>query len=243
MGKALLPALSFATCPLGSQIVMVQRAGARLQTAREARGLSIEDAARQTRIRPHQIRDLENDAYGNFPSPAYARSFLTKYAKFLDVDVSQERETLEVAQWHTQSVSARPIINPAAAVGPAQTKRGPSVARALLPLFLICLIALALLVLFVAKVVIDISRSVVGSDAVAAPRAESSVSAVVLENSSITPDDSMDATETDLDGLIVTNTTDTLATPVGEGLELRSAVPVEQNLAPTEADTPLPGDR
>ena len=59
------------------------------------RQLSIEDAARATKIRPPQIADLERDEYSNFANLAYARSFLVAYAKFLHVDVRMYLEAFE----------------------------------------------------------------------------------------------------------------------------------------------------
>ena len=55
---------------------MVETAGTKLRRARTMRHLSIEDAARATKIRPQQIADLERDDYSNFANLAYARGFL-----------------------------------------------------------------------------------------------------------------------------------------------------------------------
>lgn len=62
--------------------------GHQLMKAREARCLSIEDVAFQTRI-PHQrLRDMENDDLSNFANLTYAKGFLKLYSKFLDLDLS-----------------------------------------------------------------------------------------------------------------------------------------------------------
>lgn len=63
--------------------------GNRLRAAREAKGLSVDDAAHQTRIQAILIGGLENDDYSNFPSTTYAKSFLSLYSQFLDVDASE----------------------------------------------------------------------------------------------------------------------------------------------------------
>lgn len=76
---------------------MVENAGRKLQQTRLRKQISIEDAARATRMRPDKIIDLENDNYTNFPNVAYAKGFLLIYAKFLGVDVSEYAETLESA--------------------------------------------------------------------------------------------------------------------------------------------------
>ena len=62
---------------------MVESVGSRLQQARVAKKLEIEDVAEKTKIRPNRIIDLESDEYNHFPNLMYAKSFLAKYARFL----------------------------------------------------------------------------------------------------------------------------------------------------------------
>lgn len=69
---------------------MVESVGRRLQQARLAKKLEIEDVAEKTKIRPNRIIDLEADEYGHFPNLMYAKSFLAKYARFLGVDIQEE---------------------------------------------------------------------------------------------------------------------------------------------------------
>ena len=76
---------------------MVETAGTKFRRARMMRHLSIEDAARATKIRPQQIADLERDEYSNFANLAYARGFLVAYAKFLHVDARPYLEAFEDA--------------------------------------------------------------------------------------------------------------------------------------------------
>lgn len=66
---------------------MVDTAGTKLQRARKLRKLSLEDASRATKIRVHQLAELESDDFSNFANRAYARSFLVGYGKYLHVDV------------------------------------------------------------------------------------------------------------------------------------------------------------
>ena len=66
---------------------MVETAGTKLRRARQTRQLSLDDAARVTKIRVRQLADLEEDDYTNFANLAYARSFLVNYGKFLRVDM------------------------------------------------------------------------------------------------------------------------------------------------------------
>ena len=67
---------------------MSQTVGQRLTEARSKQGLSIEDVAHTTRIRPNTLREMESDDYSNFPNLTYAKSFLNMYSKHLQVDVS-----------------------------------------------------------------------------------------------------------------------------------------------------------
>lgn len=61
--------------------------GSRLREAREERGVSLEDAARETRIKPRFLDALEQDAPPSaFRAPVYARAFLREYARFLGLD-------------------------------------------------------------------------------------------------------------------------------------------------------------
>ncbi|SCY21951.1 cytoskeleton protein RodZ [Nitrosospira sp. Nl5] len=63
-----------------------QSAGQLLRTARLARGMSIEDVARQLRLSVRQIAALEEDDYDKFPSATFLRGFVRNYAKLLQVD-------------------------------------------------------------------------------------------------------------------------------------------------------------
>ena len=67
---------------------MSESAGKILAKARHKRGLTIDEAAHATKLRPEKILALENDDFASFASNAYAKGFLKNYARFLDVDVS-----------------------------------------------------------------------------------------------------------------------------------------------------------
>ncbi len=66
---------------------MVDTAGTKLRRARKLRQISLEDAARATKIRVKQLEELESDEYSNFANLAYAKGFLVSYGKYLHVDV------------------------------------------------------------------------------------------------------------------------------------------------------------
>jgi cytoskeleton protein RodZ len=75
----------------------IEGLGKKLQEARKSRNLSLEEAARLTRIRQSRLEEIEADDFSNFPSLAYARGFLQIYGKFLGVDVSPYLDVFETS--------------------------------------------------------------------------------------------------------------------------------------------------
>ena len=77
------------------QPMYVQEAGAdpslgeTLQKARAARGDSLEEAARITRIPHRYLEALEQENYDILPAPVYARGFLRSYAGYLGLEPGQ----------------------------------------------------------------------------------------------------------------------------------------------------------
>lgn len=68
--------------------------GQRLAAVREKRGLALEKAAHDTRIRTQRLRELEADDYSHCPHPSYARMFLRDYAKYLGVPLADIKSDL-----------------------------------------------------------------------------------------------------------------------------------------------------
>ncbi len=60
--------------------------GTMLIRAREARGLTLEDAERDTRISRRYLQALETERYEVIPAPVYARGFLRSYSQYLGID-------------------------------------------------------------------------------------------------------------------------------------------------------------
>jgi transcriptional regulator with XRE-family HTH domain len=60
-----------------------------LKAAREARGLTLEDAAHATRIPVPRLRQLETGNYAAFGNMAYARGFIRLYGRYLEVDAEE----------------------------------------------------------------------------------------------------------------------------------------------------------
>lgn len=60
--------------------------GTLLARAREARGLTLEDAERDTRISRRYLQALEAEQFDVIPAPVYARGFLRSYSQYLGLD-------------------------------------------------------------------------------------------------------------------------------------------------------------
>jgi cytoskeleton protein RodZ len=60
--------------------------GERLRVAREAKGLSLEDVAAQTRIPQRHLASIETGDWDNLPAPTYTIGFAKNYASAVDLD-------------------------------------------------------------------------------------------------------------------------------------------------------------
>jgi cytoskeletal protein RodZ len=65
---------------------MMTPLGETLQRARLARGVTLEEAERTTRISRRYLEALENEKFGLLPAPVYARGFLRTYARYLGLE-------------------------------------------------------------------------------------------------------------------------------------------------------------
>ena len=63
--------------------------GEALRLAREARGLTLNQVAQETRIRVPFLLALEEEDFADLPAPIYARAFLRTYGGFLGLDVDE----------------------------------------------------------------------------------------------------------------------------------------------------------
>jgi cytoskeleton protein RodZ len=98
---------------------LAEPVGRKLAKAREAKGLTLEEAGLQTKIRPNQLAALESDDYSVFASNTYARGFLQIYGKFLGIDVRAVARQLEAGS--PISISDYQYLNAAPAEAPAPT--------------------------------------------------------------------------------------------------------------------------
>jgi cytoskeletal protein RodZ len=99
----------------------IEGLGKKFQEARRARDLTLDEAARMTKIRPARLAEIEADDFSQFPSLAYAKGFLLIYGKFLDVDVTpyldafedSERVTVDGYSYLQDNPPSKPVSTPA----------------------------------------------------------------------------------------------------------------------------------
>ena len=60
--------------------------GEKLREARESHGVSIEEAAEDLKIRPTQLKNLEDGNISEFKDVFYVKTFVSEYAKYLGLD-------------------------------------------------------------------------------------------------------------------------------------------------------------
>lgn len=72
----------------------VPTVGERLRAAREAKGLSLDDVAAQTRIPRRHLESLENSEWDRLPAPTYTIGFAKSYASAVDLDRMEIGEDL-----------------------------------------------------------------------------------------------------------------------------------------------------
>jgi cytoskeletal protein RodZ len=108
----------------------IEGLGKKFQEARRARNLTLDEAARMTKIRPSRLAEIEADDFSQFPSLAYAKGFLLIYGKFLDVDVTpyldafedSERVTVDGYSYLQEKQPSKPVSAPAAPRRPVATR-------------------------------------------------------------------------------------------------------------------------
>ena len=91
----------------------VVRPGGALRVAREVRGISLEEAARQTCIGISYLRALEADRYEELPNPAYVKGILRSYARILGISpeplIDGYTQVLEPAEQEKEGSGVRSV--------------------------------------------------------------------------------------------------------------------------------------
>ncbi len=84
--------------------------GGILAEARQAKGVTLEQAASATRVRLHILTALEEDRSAELPAPVYARGYLRTYASYLEIDPERLLEAYEASRTRQSgSLAIRPL--------------------------------------------------------------------------------------------------------------------------------------
>ena len=143
----------------------IEGLGKKFQEARRARNLTLDEAARMTKIRPARLAEIEADDFSQFPSLAYAKGFLLIYGKFLDVDVTpyldafedSERVTVDGYSYLQENRPEKPVSAPVVPRRPAAAGRGGRGDR-VSPMPLIVGIAVLVIGFLLMKLVLNVQR-------------------------------------------------------------------------------------
>ena len=66
--------------------------GIRLRELREAKGVSLDDIARSTRVGRRHLEALETDSWGELPAPVFVKGFIRAYCESLDASPDEALE-------------------------------------------------------------------------------------------------------------------------------------------------------
>ncbi|MGC1481276.1 MAG: helix-turn-helix domain-containing protein [Chthoniobacterales bacterium] len=243
--------------------------GTLLSSERESRGIPVEKAAKETRMRAQRIRDMEADDFSAFTNPSYARMFIIAYAKYLGVPMQKVRDLLpergEVASegydYAGHSEPHLPSLRPDIASRPATGRLLPGL---IIVAILGVLVAAAFLTYYI---VVNLPRLTEERDAAAAPTRTiylRSAEEVLQEktivdeefaglgvhlNASVSPTPSTDPLATNLDdpiGIVPreTGTSEDLSSDESTTLENSMPAPTSDPVAPSMPLTsPIESDR
>jgi cytoskeletal protein RodZ len=106
--------------------------GNTLSRARRARGITIEDAERDTHVSRRYLQALETEDFSVFPAPVYARGFLRTYSRYLGLN---PEELVRVFPNGDLTVDVTPL--PTVARPPAQVINVNWVVAGLVTIFLV----------------------------------------------------------------------------------------------------------
>ncbi len=82
----------------------MSRLGDTLRTQREKKGITLDQAAADTRIREKFLKALEDSDYQSLPGAVYTKGFLRNYAEYLDLDPDEL-----VVLFHQERGQAEPV--------------------------------------------------------------------------------------------------------------------------------------
>jgi cytoskeleton protein RodZ len=117
-------------------------AGAKLRSAREAAGLTVDTVAQQLKLAPRQVKALEDDDWSRLPGRTFARGFARNYARFVRLDPDAVLALMPGAEGEPAlerpalAASRRPMGEM-----PLDRMAKPSAARFAIPLVVLAIIA------------------------------------------------------------------------------------------------------
>jgi transcriptional regulator with XRE-family HTH domain len=119
--------------------------GAILRTAREAKGLSVEQLAILTKINPAFVEALESGRWDLLPGRVYLKPFTKLYAEALGLNVSELYEKIDSLTPEDKKKYELPVADP------APTATGPKRVDYKIPIVAISVLAILLIISFVVK--------------------------------------------------------------------------------------------
>lgn len=87
------------------------RPGQRLRKARELRGMSIEQVARELALSPRYVEAMESDVYKSLPEPAFVRGYMRRYAQLVKLspdDIAAKFDQCYAEDKETPPLELRP---------------------------------------------------------------------------------------------------------------------------------------
>lgn len=91
----------------------MEELGTILRETRQARGLTIDDVAQVTRIRPRYLAALEEERYDVLPTPVHVRGFLRNYALFLNLEPGPLIERYGASRSAVTDIPLDKLVRPA----------------------------------------------------------------------------------------------------------------------------------
>jgi transcriptional regulator with XRE-family HTH domain len=125
--------------------------GSQIRAAREAQGLTLEQAFKGTRIKTSFLEAIEANQFAALPGPVQARGFVRSYANYLGLDGEQLASALDAERVSTPDVRpltsvpaatkpivtpppSKPVVQPPAQKPPVQPSAKPAVSIPVKPL-------------------------------------------------------------------------------------------------------------
>ncbi len=218
----------------------IEGLGRKFQEARHARNLTLDEAARMTKIRPARLAEIEADDFSQFPSLAYAKGFLLIYGKFLDVDVTPYLEAFEDSERVTVDGYSYLQDNP-----PPKPVSAPAIRRSsserISPMPLIFGVLVLVIGFTIMKLILNLNRLAPGR---AEPTTQISPGAASIPGSTPTPVQPATTAETPPSNVASAPTSAPSVSPsptiVPKAVAAASAVPSEPEVR--RAKPVLPGD-